>query len=175
MKLLGVPIGPETFRRDFVKNRVRKVTASVLSMEKLGPWATWNLLRYCVNERINYLTQVTEFPLVQDSLVLMDDIIENAILRAGGLPLAPPDSLPHLTMFTLRSLPCDLGGLGIWRFGGLAGEIACLRVLYEFAEKYTPRLLEGATLDFWPPIVLGAAENRVWTDRSGRPFLRRVG
>ena len=60
-------------------------------------------------------------------LVLMDDIIDNAILRAGGLPLAPPDSLAHLTMFTLRSLPCDLGGLGIRRFGGLAGEIACLR------------------------------------------------
>ncbi len=85
-------------------------TASVPCMEKLAPWATWSLLRYCVNERINYLTQVTEFPLVQDSLALMDDIIDNAILRAGGLPLAPPDSLAHLTMFTLRSLPCDLDG-----------------------------------------------------------------
>ena len=170
MKLLGAPIGPETFRRDFVENRVRKVTASVPCMEKLAPWATWSLLRYCVNERINYLAQVTEFPLVQDSLALMDDIIDNAILRAGGLPLAAPDSLAHLTMFTLRSLPCDLGGLGIRRFGGLAGEIACLRgrtVLYEFAEKYTPRLLEGATLDFWPPIVLGAAENRLWTEVAG--------
>ena len=111
MKLLGAPIGPETFRRDFVENRVRKVTASVPCMEKLAPWATWSLLRYCVNERINYLTQVTEFPLVQDSLALMDDIIDNAILRAGGLPLAPPDSLAHLTMFALRSLLCDLGGL----------------------------------------------------------------
>ena len=67
MKLLGAPIGPETIRRDFVENRVRKVTALVPCMEKLAPWATWSLLRYCVNERINYLTQVTEFPLVQDS------------------------------------------------------------------------------------------------------------
>ena len=122
MKLLEAPIGPETFRRDFVENRVRKVTASVPCMEKLVPWATWSLLRYCVNERINHLTQVTEFPLVQDSLALMDDIIDNAILRAGGLPLAPPDSLAHLIMSNLRSLPCDLGGLDIRRFGGLAGE-----------------------------------------------------
>jgi hypothetical protein len=100
----------------------------------------------------------------------MDDIIDNAILRAGGLPLAALDSLAHLTMFTLRSLPCDLVGLGIRRFGGLAGKIACLRgrtVLYEFTEKYTPRLLEGATLDFWPPIVLSAAENRLWTEVAG--------
>ena len=170
MKLLGAPIGPEIFRQEFVETRVRKVTASVPYLEKLAPWATWSLLRYCVNERINYLAQVTEFPLVQDSLALMDEIIDNAILRAGGLPIASPDSLTHLTTFTLRSLPCDLGGLGIRRFGGLAGEIACLRgrtVFYEFAEKYTPRLLEGATLDFWPPIVLGAAENRVWTEVAG--------
>ena len=159
MKLLGAPIGPEIFHQEFVKTRVRKVTASVPCLEKLALWATWSLLRYCINERINYLAQVTEFLLVQDSLALMDDIIDNAILRAGGLPIASPDSQTHLTTFTLRSLPCDLGGLGIRRFGGLlAGEIACLRghtvVLYEFAEKYTPRLLEGATLDFWPPIVL---------------------
>jgi hypothetical protein len=89
----------------------------------------------------------------------MDEIIDNAIFRAGGLPIA-----------SLRSLPCDLGRLGIRRFGGLAGEIACLRgrtVFYEFAEKYTPRLLEGFNLDFWPPIVLGAAENRVWTEVAG--------
>ena len=88
-------------------------------LEKLAPWATWSLLRYCVNERINYLAQVTEFPLVQDSLALMDESIDNAILRAGGLPIASPDSLTHLTTFTLRSLPCDLGGLGIRRFGVL--------------------------------------------------------
>ena len=109
-----------------------------------------------MNERIIYLAQVTESPLVQDSLALMDEIIDNAILRAGGLPIASQDSLTHLTTFTLCSLTCDLGGLGIRRFGGFAGEIACLRgrtVLYEFAEKYTPRLLEGATLDFWPSIV----------------------
>ena len=85
--------------------------------------------------------------LVQDSLALMDEIIDNAILRAGGLPLAPPDSLSYLTTFTLCSLPCDLGGLRILvvlRVKRLRGR----SVLYEFSEKYTPRLLEGATLDF---------------------------
>ena len=48
----------------------------------------------------------------------MDEIIDNAILRAGGLPLASPDLLSYLTMFTLRSLPRDLAGLGVRRFGG---------------------------------------------------------
>ncbi len=112
MKLLGAPIGPEIFHQEFVET---KVTASVPYLKKL--WAAWSLLRYCVNERINYQAQVTEFPLVQDSLALMDEIIDNAILRAGGLPIASPDSLTHLTTCTLlRFLPCDLGKLGIRRF-----------------------------------------------------------
>ena len=97
----------------------------------------------------------------------MDEIIDNAILRASGLPIASPDSLTHLTTFTLRPLPCDLGGLGTRRFGVLAAGRG-RTVLYELAEKYTPQLLEGAILDFWwPPIVLGAAENRVWTAVAG--------
>ena len=119
---------------------------------------------------MNYLAQVTEFPLVQDSLAQMDSIIDHALLRAGGLPLEPPNPLTHLTTLTLRSLPTELGGLGIRRYSGLASEIACLRgrtVYYEFAERFAPELLAGATEDFWPPIVLGAAENSVWTEVAG--------
>jgi hypothetical protein len=102
-----------------------------------------SLLWYCVNERINYLAQP-----FHDSLALMDEIIDNAILRAGGLPLAPPDSLSYLTTFTLCSLPCDLGGLRIILVVLRVKRLRGRSVLYEFAEKYTPRLLEGATLDF---------------------------
>ena len=94
----------------------------------------------------------------------MDEIIDNAILRAGGLLLAPPDSLSYINTFTLRSLPCDLGGLGIRRFG------ARRSILYEFAEKHTPRLLEGATLDFWLPIVLPGCGGESGVDRGGRPI-----
>ena len=170
MKLLGAPIGTEVFRRDYVEQKVLKAAASVPALEHLAPSATWSMLRYCVNERINYLAQVTEFPLVQESLARMDAVIDQAILRAAGLPLASPDSLTYLTTCTLRSLPTALGGLGIRRYSGLAGELACLRtrtVFYEFAEQFSPQLLEGASEDFWQPIFLGAAENRVWTEVAG--------
>ena len=89
--------------------------------------------------------------------------------RPECLPLAPPDLLSYLTTFTLRSqYPYSLGRLGIRHFGGLAGETACFyryTVLCEFAaEKCTLRLLERTTLDFLTPIILlGAAENRMWT------------
>ena len=169
-KLLGAPIGTEPFRTDFVDLRASKACASVPALERLPPSATWTVLRYCVNERLNYLAQVTDFPLVQDSLARMDRIIDHALLRAGGLPPEPPDPLTHLTTLTLRSLPTELGGLGIRRYSGLAGETACLRgrtVFYEFAERFAPELLAGAIEDYWPPIVLGAAENQLWTEVAG--------
>jgi hypothetical protein len=121
-KLLGAPIGTEPFRTDFVKLRASKACASVPALEHLPSSATWTILRYCVNERLNYLAQVTEFPLVQDSLARIDEIIDHALLRAGGLPPDPPDPLTHLTTLTLRSLHTELGGLGIRRYSVLAGE-----------------------------------------------------
>ena len=87
MKLLGAPIGTEVFRSDFVEQKVLKASASVSALELLAPSATWSMLCYCVNERINYLAQVTEFPLVQESLARMDAVIDQAILRAAGHPL----------------------------------------------------------------------------------------
>ena len=130
------------------------------------------VLRFCINERVNYLAkEFTEFPLVQDSLVHMDTIIDQALLRAADLPLEPPDPLTHLIALTLRFLPTELGWLGIRRYSGLAGEIACClhghTVLYEFAESYAPELLAGATEELWTPITLGAAENAVWTEVAG--------
>ena len=98
----------------------------------------------------------------------MDEIIDHALLRAGGLPPEPLDPLTHLTTLTLRSLPTELGGLGIRRYSGLAGETACLRGrtgFYEFAERFAPE--SGAMEDFWSPIVLGAAENELWTEVAG--------
>ena len=114
------------------------------------------MLCYCVIERINYLAQVTELPLVQDSLARMDTVIDRALLRAGGLFSASPDPLTHLTTRTLRSLPTALGELGIRRYSGLAGELAYLRartVFYEFAETFAPQLLEGASEDFWTEVT----------------------
>jgi hypothetical protein len=94
----------------------------------------------------------------------MDTIIDQALLRAAGLPPEPSDPMTHLSTLTLRSLPTELGGLGIRRYSGLAGEIACWcgrTAFYEFAESYLPELLAGAMEDLWAPIIFGAAENAV--------------
>ena len=103
MKLLRALIGTEVFRREFVEQKVFKAAASVPALEYLAASATWSMLRYCVNERINYLAQVTEFPLVQESL----DSPDGCGHRPShlSLPLTSPDSLTYLTTCTLRSLP----------------------------------------------------------------------
>ena len=156
-KLLGAPIGTKPFRTNFVARRLSKATASVAALECLPPSAYLTVLRFCINESVNYLAQVTDFPLVQDSLARMDTIIDHVLLRAAGSPLEPP--LTHLTALTLRSLPTELGGLGIRRYRGLAGEITCLRgrmVFYEFVEHYAPELLADATEELWMPNTLDA-------------------
>ena len=74
------------------------------------------------------------------------------------------------TCCTLRSLLTALGGLGIRSHSGLAGELACIRtrtVFYEFAEQFSPQLLQGASEDFRQPIFLGAAENLTWMEVAG--------
>ena len=83
---------------------------------------------------------------VPHSLTRTDMIIDQALLRAGNLPLEPPDDpLTHLTTLTLHSLlPMELDRFGIRRYSGLAGEITCL--------------------NYWTPIILGAAENAVRTE-----------
>ena len=60
-KLLEAPIGTEPFRTDFVEFRASKACASVPALEHLSSSATWTIVRYCVNERLNYLAQVMDF------------------------------------------------------------------------------------------------------------------
>ena len=124
---------------------------TVPCLEKLAPWATWSLLRYCANERINYLAQVTEFPL------RVNGRDHRQCHPAGGWPSPCTPGLAIVPSVLFLAT-------GIRRFG------ARRSILYEFAEKYTPRLLEGATLDFWPPIVLRGCGGDSGVDRGGRPF-----
>ena len=173
IKLLGAPIGTETFRKAFVARKIDQATSSVPALTHLAPWATWSLLRHCINERINYLAQVTEYPLVHGSLQQMDASIDRAIFHVAGLRLPSATALEALTSQTLRSLPTALGGLGIRRYGGLAGEIACLRArqaFYEFAEEHGPLLLRGASTAFWSPISLGEFEDSLWATTAGGLF-----
>ena len=97
-------------------------------LEHLAPSAT-----YYVNERINFLAQVTEFPLVQKSLAQMDAVIDQAILCAAGLPLKFPDSLTYLTTCTLRALrsvgQSIRGRRGVRRGGRDRGRLAVCRMV----------------------------------------------
>ena len=54
-KLLGALIDTKPFRTNFVVRRVSEATASVAALEHLPPSATWTVLRFCINERVNYL------------------------------------------------------------------------------------------------------------------------
>ena len=100
---------------DFVDLRASKACASVPALERLPPSATWTILRYCVNERLNYLAQVTDFPLVQETRPSPAWTgLSTTPSYAQGEP--PDDPLTHLTTLTLRSLPTNWV---VWAFGAI--------------------------------------------------------
>ena len=112
----------------------------------------------------------TEFPLVQDSLAFMDDIIDNAILRAGGLPLAPPDSLAHLTMFTLRSLLCTGTEIGIRDKKNIPNTVSVLGIL--FHEKNIPNTVTVlGILSLLSKTILGILF-QVYFNRDNIPIIK---
>jgi hypothetical protein len=131
VKLLGASGRTEPFRKDFVELKASKACARV------SKFLRWNTCHpqlpgpssatvstsvstiWCKSQ--NFRSSKTHL------LARKDKIIDHALLlRAGGLPPEPPRPLTHLTTLTLRS-PTELGGLGIRRYSGLAGETACLR------------------------------------------------
>jgi hypothetical protein len=74
----------------------------------------------------------------------------------------------------MRSNPLALGGLGITRYAGLAGEQACLlsrQVTYEFIEEFYPLLARGTVEEFWEPIILGKLEEEFMEKLLTTPII----
>ena len=116
-KLLEAPIGTEPFRTDFVELRSSKACASVPSLR----WNTCHpqlpgrtILRYCVNERVNFPSSKTH-SLAWTRLW----ITPFSALEASRPRPRPPDSP--------LSAPSPLNWV-VWSFGGTAGSRGKQRV-----------------------------------------------
>lgn len=160
MVLMGAPTGTPEFRINKAVQATTTALEPIDALTAISPWVAWNLLRSCITARIGYLARVVEKDLCFAALQHFDKAIDKAILNIAGENI---DHLPiqrQAEVAYLRTLPLALGGLGITRFYGLAGEQACLlsrQVTFEFIEKHIPELCEGARRS-WPAIVLGATE-----------------
>lgn len=61
----------------------------------------------------------------------------------------------------LRGLPLHLGGLGMARYGGAAGDTACLRsraITSRFVQRHPALSILQRGIQLWPPVRIGAGE-----------------
>jgi hypothetical protein len=169
MVLLGSPTGSNLFRSEEIEKIVSNAGRSISALKYLSPWSNWNLLRNCITAKVGYIARVGEIDLCLDSFRSFDSKVDRAVLEmAGGVGDGDDYEEIKLVVSAIRSMPLALGGLGISRYAGLAGETACLlsrQLTYEYLEKYNPELLSGA-FQKWNPIFLGAAEEEQLEDEE---------
>jgi hypothetical protein len=166
--ILGVPVGTPEFVRNTMAVKIKEATEIIPILQQFSPWVIWQLLKYCVNARMGYLSRVVEVQNSMAALADFDEVVDKVILKIAGMDssLAGDTSAEGedpcvADIKFLRSNPLARGGLGITRYAGLAGETACLlsrQVTYEYIEKYYPLLTVGTDEQFWDPISIGGQE-----------------
>jgi hypothetical protein len=171
--IIGVPTGTDTYCKEVIMQKIQQAISSLPSMEYISPWSTWLLLRYCVVARIGYLARAVEPKMTQDAFKWFDDQIDETLFKLVGNDIVQHESDFHgALVLSLRSQPLAQGGLGIQRYSGLAGEVACVKsrgLLATFLIERLPSLVSTA-LSGWSPVYLGATEEPNLQD-EGIPFL----
>jgi hypothetical protein len=147
----------EAYKWTYVRRFVDEATACLGALSHLKPWTALTLLRHCVNMRLSYLTRVVKpTPLVKNQYERFDDFIDKALFsiieyRALGT-MASLAHLPEVQMArVLRTLPLDLGGLGMVKHSGIAGATAYLRsccLLANHLREFYPESLPTADADW---------------------------
>jgi hypothetical protein len=159
LTLMGAPTGSSEFRRHQAEQIVDDATSSLPALRHVELWSAWSLLKFCVTARVGYLARVLEAEFCFDALTRFDHLVDEAIFDMAG-PDVRSSVEKKAMVAALRALPMGLGGLGITRFAGLAGEQACLlsrSVTYEFLERFCPELANGV-MAMWGPVTLGGTE-----------------
>lgn len=154
---LGTPTSLNVdFVVDHVRNSLEEATAPLSTLRHVKPWTALSILRFCVNQRAGYLARVVGdyAPVVRVLFQTFDEHIDNALFAIMGLVNVSRDNTVINTALQMRSLPLDLGGLGMMRHGGAAGAAACLQsreVLTKHLLEYYTDVLPQADVDWGGP------------------------
>jgi len=106
--VLGVPIGPEDFVKEYHKTKMAECTIPhIRRLHKVGTHQLHLLLlRFCAVPRANFYLRTTEAELMEDALRGMEEEITRSLGNILG-------EVPSERMQQLASLPVRLGGLGL--------------------------------------------------------------
>jgi hypothetical protein len=151
---LGVPIGRQDFREQFITTKLNKMAASLVDLHRIGPIAALGMLKLCINARPGYLSRVCEFREMRPLLLLFDTKIDEAVATVAKTSLV---SNPMVR--TIRSLSLQQAGLGMNRYGGCYGEKACLlsrELTRTYIDAFPPgSAVAAAGMTHWPQLSIG--------------------
>lgn len=160
--ILGNPSGSVEFVAAEVERKIKMVEECVPLLADFPGWVGWNLLRHCLTAKVGYLARVVEPRGTLKFFDSFDQEVDKMIFCLADFAPNGINALEVSIVKTLRSLPMRMGGLGIPRYSGLAGEAATLQsrqFCYEYMENHLDPMLLGGAHQYWDGIQLGARED----------------
>ena len=118
IKVLGNPVGTEGYRRTELRRKIETMWRPLPALAHIHPQSAFILLKECVDARPCYLERVAEPELMWEALEEFDSRMDTAIACIARTTVDP-----HLPV--IRSLPSDLGGLGLTRHAGQRSAAQC--------------------------------------------------
>ncbi len=136
--VLGNPVGTSLFRAATNRKLIEKFTRLLPTLDNLqvNPIASFNIIKYCVNARANYLARVQDLDGL-DCLQDFDSAVDEALFKIAQHN--PSDATRRALSATLRSMPLSHGGLGVARYSWIPGQVGVIRsrqLLADFIDEH---------------------------------------
>lgn len=166
--ILGCPVGTLAYRTATCREMMKERSACLPTMDKLrlSSSTSFNIAKVAVNARLTYLIRALG-RLGLDIAPEFDGDMDNALFRIPehnpDQSALPADMCRRKLSALMRSLPLELGGLGVIRHSWLPGQVQALKahkLLVDFAAQYMPQFICTAIDDIQTNpdtrVVLGA-------------------
>jgi len=176
---LGCPIACNAAdRQTLLLAKVDKMIGMPVSaFHHISPLAGFTLLKFCVNSRCVYLARVSEHHEAVQILKTFADYVDKALPSIMRKDLVDVDRDINLHAFvaasedvqvidlrhclSIRSLPLNLGGLGLPRLSGMDGQLHCMQSRAATKAHLTfnnQQSLINISNSNWPTLSFGSAD-----------------
>ena len=143
--VLGIPVGTLDFQCAQLRRNLIDTGATIRDLRRfeLSPAMGFHLLKACFNARPQYLSSFLLGVNARfDHLIgRFDQLLDREIALLCGAPFSAYGSPEATLTGTIRSLPTNLGGLGVYRHSWVQGQKVSLKLhdrIQDFFDKHYP-------------------------------------
>jgi hypothetical protein len=119
-KFLGSPIGTERYRKDWLHQKIDKIInlLKLLDSFDLSARIKYDLIRFCLVQKITHFTRSLDFPIYSDELRHFDDAVDMVIFNSLSLNLLVDTEqwLSHIGIYDLCQPILGPWNISIFRY-----------------------------------------------------------